>query len=226
MFDLRHKQGFFNRHTSLNAGLQGASVDTSFSSPLSKRLFSAVKRIAFDVSLIVVLLFACSPLAVFRRVAERVVFAFYRHTIRLFAHIGEERLKRILPTITNGNPSSTIIGERLATRIVTSLFYMFPNAIGRRSVHTVGDVEGFVMLTHTTSATHFLTGSEPSGIALGFRAALAKAKPFRLPVWVASKIANYGQAMKRLTDQINEITSNFLNCHSIIIPQMGVRYGE
>lgn len=100
------------------------------SGPISQRVsFSAPCQHAI-VSRIVVLLRACCPVAVFRRVAEVVIsaldFVFLR---RLLAHIFDEGLKTVVPARAYGNPASSVELEFGVFRVIAAASHAEPHQV-------------------------------------------------------------------------------------------------
>lgn len=117
-----------------------------------------LRRVNTVSTSIFLLLTTCGPMTIFRRVGTIVFFAIERVVIAWTkSHISQEVFKRIEPSLTHSNPSTTIVRIPRIFRIDTASFNIGPCPILRRVTHAVSFIKckqaGFTDFPTITTTT-------------------------------------------------------------------------
>ena len=125
------------RFTSANHAFNGASVDAEMPAPLADVFGNAINSDRNIASLVVVLLGACSPTTVFRRVVTFVINSINSVFIgRSLTHVSKEVFKR-KPSFAKGDASSSVVMIESVVLVGTPLLDATPCFIDRRVKHSV-----------------------------------------------------------------------------------------
>ncbi len=131
-------QYFFYRPSSINSIEYAHSINSEFFSPLSYIKRFSVKFKNNIVSFIVSLLFYCRPPTILCTISKHIIFSINAVVNAWsFAHVCKEIFKRISPSITNHDTSTTIINIIGRFLSKASFLYPSPNAIFRSITHVV-----------------------------------------------------------------------------------------
>jgi hypothetical protein len=123
-------QYLFIRPALVQATMDCTNVYANIFSPHCSTLRFAVQSKHVVPACIAQLFFHCSPRTVVWRISTIIVQAFKRMGFRrTFAHVSQERFKRILPFCANSNTASAIIFKRRVTGIQTALSHMIPDSV-------------------------------------------------------------------------------------------------
>lgn len=136
----RRTQSPFNRPAMSNTPLHGAVIQTTSHGVVSHGRCDALERNQLSAPLINALFLHSGPAAVFRRIALAVVTAF-NGVLRawLWPHVGVKGFKRVKPSLTHGNTSTTVVVKMCVIGSGAASDHVGPCSILDRVRHAMRD---------------------------------------------------------------------------------------
>src|SRR5688572_20847796 len=84
------------------------------------------------VAAVLLLVFVCAPLAIIRRITQRIINPVQGMTGRWARpHIRYEVLERIAPAVANRNASPSVVWKSAHVGVIAAHFHLIPNAVFR-----------------------------------------------------------------------------------------------
>lgn len=148
----RFSENAMNRPTRFYTIKNGCFYNSRIFSPLRKCFCLPIEFYPMVIAAVVVLFLACSPSAVFRRIAKGVINSVKRFSMWRLSHICKEIFK-FIPALTNCYPSTTVIWICSMLRIIASLQHAIPYRKDFCVRHTMGGINASLRYCFSTTIT-------------------------------------------------------------------------
>lgn len=195
----------FDAPSIVNASAQSTEIESQFSLPLNERLSFTVKGNKMGRTLIISLLNGSCPITILRSVVTVVILAFQRVLpTGSFAHILKKMLKRVKPTLANGNPTSAIVFILGRFDVQATIFHSLPNAVSGRTAHAVRHDAIPPLVSPKTAATFRCTAPQSTPCGSRELATLTATKPLSESLCVLANEIKRGQSPKDASSEVDK----------------------
>lgn len=174
------KNSFIVAPSALQSHVDGHGLDSSQFCPLSERLgfivesdLSTIKNLAR----IVCLNFSTSPSTILRRVRAIIINTVNGQTFRSLSHVLKKSLKGFLPSVTDSDSTSSVVGKVRTFGVVTPLKNAAPSVVFRGTVLPVGGVSESNLFSVVAPTTYGFPVSQAFSTDYFFGTTVALTKP-------------------------------------------------